>query len=264
MKQLIRGVLDDMSTGQINLESEASRELIANTIMAAIKTNNGRKGWVLDLSTLDSEPKLDTPIYEKPDEQKARESWVCNICGENTYDVDWDYIGSGTNHLGCELKSQEEIDEYIEDIDEQAYAQGRGSSKDVRREKNSSQKKHEDKVFGHDQGGNYEIPEGLKRAKELSQEALKEGIQKQAYLEMTSDGLPEGGDARAVLESHKLADEIVDRQEGKWIYESPDGGKTVFRRPFSDYDPKNKEEIDWETKEPTGRKFTEYPFKEKR
>ena len=232
MKQLIRGVLDDMSTGQINLESEASRELIANTIMAAIKTNNGRKGWVLDLSTLDSEPKLDTPIYEKPDEQKARESWVCNICGENTYDVDWDYIGSGTNHLGCELKSQEEIDEYIEDIDEQAYAQGRGSSKDVRREKTWSQKKHEDKVFGN--------------------------VQKQIYSEMTTDGLPEGGDTQAVLESHKLADEIVDNQKEKWIYESPDGGKTVFRRPFADYDAKNKEEIDWETKEPTGRKFTEY------
>ena len=88
-----------------------------------------------------------------------------------------------------------------------------------------------------------------------------DAIQKQAYMEMTSDGLPEGGDAQAVLESHKLADEIVDRQEGKWIYESPDGGKTVFRRPFSDYEPENKEEIDWETKEPTGRKFTDYPFK---
>jgi hypothetical protein len=220
-------------------------------------------------------------------------------------------LGSGTNHLGCELKSQEEIDNYIEDIDEQAYAQGRGSSMDemeIRRQKNWLQKKHEDKVFGHDQGGNYtipageevdgmyfddevkeweeavgykeptelrtvddagvdietgkyvgdDIPEGLKRAKELAQEAIKEGIQKQAYLEMTSDGLPEGGDAQAVLESHKLADEIVDNQKGKWIYESPDGGETVFRRPFSDYDPKNKEEIDWETKEPTGRKFTEY------
>ena len=214
MKQLIRGVLDDMSTGQINLESEASRELIANTIMAAIKTNNGRKGWVLDLSTLDSEPKLDTPIYEKPDEQKARESWVCSICGENTYDVDWDYIGSGTNHLGCELKSQEEIDEYIEDIDEQAYAQGRGSSKDVRREKTWSQKKHEDKVFGN--------------------------VQKQIYSEMTTDGLPE-----AVLDSHKLAEEIVDNKEEKYIFESPDGGKTVFKRKFGS----DKRELveDWET-----------------
>jgi len=75
---------------------------------------------------------------------------------------------------------------------------------------------------------------------------------------MTSDGLPEGGDSQAVLESHKLAEQIVEAQEGTWIYESPDGGKTVFRRPFSDYDPEKKEEIDWETKEPTGRKFTEY------
>jgi len=46
------------------------------------------------------------------------------------------------------------------------------------------------------------------------------------------------------------------------IYESPDGGKTVFRRPFLDYNRENKEEIDWETKEPTGRKFSEYPFKQ--
>ena len=121
------------------------------------------------------------------------------------------------------------------------------------------------KALGHmDKDGNYiteDMPEGLRRAKELSQQALDEGarsLQKQLYTEMTSDGLPEGGDAQAVLESHKLADEIVDNQKGKWIYESPDGGKTVFRRPFSDYDPKNKEEIDWETKEPTGRKFTEY------
>ena len=238
MKQLIRGVLDDMSTGQINLESEASRELIANTIMAAIKTNNGRKGWVLDLSTLDSEPKLDTPIYEKPDEQKARESWVCSICGENTYDVDWDYIGSGTNHLGCELKSQEEIDEYIEDIDEQAYAQGRGSSKDVRREKTWSQKKHEDKVFNHQLTNDREYPYN-------SFVRSKEDLQKQVYAEMTTDGLPEGGDTQAVLDSHKLAEEIVDNKEEKYIFESPDGGKTVFKRKFGS----DKRELveDWET-----------------
>ncbi len=219
MKEIIMDVLEDMSTGQINLESEASRELITNTIMAAIKTNNGRKGWVLDLSTYNGRPKLDTPIYEKSDEQKARDSWVCDICGENTFEVDYDYIGTGTNHLGCELKSQEEIDEYIEDIDEQAYAQGRGSSKDVRREKTWSQKKHEDKVFGN--------------------------VQKQIYSEMTSDGLPEGGDTQAVLDSRKLAEEIVDNKEEKYIFESPDGGKTVFKRKFGS----DKRELveDWKT-----------------
>ena len=206
MKQIIMDVLDDMSDSQINLASYAARETVSSLISAALKT----KGTYTEYGD-----------YEL-DEQEARASWVCSICGENTFEVDYDYIGSGTNHLECEIKSWDKIKDHINEKDDS------------------------------------DIPEGLKRAKELSQEAIKEGIQKQAYLEMTSDGLPEGGDAQAVLESHKLADEIVDNKDEKWIYESPDGGETVFRRPFSDYDPKNKEEIDWETKEPTGRKFTEY------
>ena len=113
MKQIIMDVLDDMSMGQINLGSEGARKVIANTITAALKTKGSYKEYT---------------DYEL-DEQRARESWVCSICGESTFEVDYDYLGSGYNHLGCELKSQEEIDEYIEDIDEQAYAQGRGSSK---------------------------------------------------------------------------------------------------------------------------------------
>ena len=257
MKQIIKDVLDDMSNSQVNLGSNAARKMVSTLISTALESKGSYKEYT---------------EYEL-DEQEARASWVCSICGENTFEVDYDYLGSGTNHLGCELKSQEDIDEYIEDIDEQAYAQGRGSSKTVQtlddgggityREKNWLQKKHEDKIFGGDTGidadfGYDDIPEGLKRAKELSREAIKEELQRQAYMEMTSDGLPVGGDAQAVLDSHKLAEEIVEAQEGTWIYESPDGGKTVFRRPFSDYDPKNKEEIDWKTKEPTGRKFTEY------
>ena len=206
MKQIIMDVLDDMSDSQINLASYAARETVSSLISAALKT----KGCYTEYDD-----------YEL-DEQEARASWVCSICGENTFEVDYDYIGTGTNHLGCEMKSWDKIKDHINEKDDS------------------------------------DIPEGLKRAKELSQEAIKEGIQKQAYLEMTSDGLPEGGDAQAVLESHKLADEIVDNKDEKWIYESPDGGETVFRRPFADYDPKNKEEIDWKTKQPTGRKFTEY------
>ena len=77
----------------------------------------------------------------------------------------------------------------------------------------------------------------------------------QAYREITTTGLPPGGD----LEAMKLAEAIVDDiEQGDYIYESPDGGNTVFRRKFQDYDSNNKEEIDWETKEPTGRKFSDY------
>ena len=117
MKQTIKDVLSDMSEGQINLGSEAARETISNLISVALKT----KGTYTEYDDSEIE------------EQEARETWVCEICGENTFEVDYDYIGSGTNHLGCELKSQKEIDEYVEDIDEQAYAQGRGSSKTEKR-----------------------------------------------------------------------------------------------------------------------------------
>ena len=263
MKQIIMDVLDDMSESQINLASEAARETVSTLISAALKT----KGIYTEYGD------------DEIEEQKARETWICSICGENTFEVDSDYIGTGTNHLGCEMKSWNEIKDYVDESDPSdppvAFEDPVliGGSEEVDgmyfddevkeweeavgykepdlkfdpiteelytdepheelpfREKNWLQKKHEDKVFGN--------------------------VQKQIYNEMTSDGLPAGGDTQAVLESHKLADEIVDNK-GKWIYESPDGGKTVFRRPFADYDPKNKEEIDWETKEPTGRKFTEY------
>ena len=222
MKQIIKDVLDDISNSQINLASAAARNMVSGLISAALKTKGSYKEYTK---------------YEL-DEQEARKDWVCSICGENTFDVEYDYLGSGTNHLGCELKSQEEIDEYIEDIDEQAYAQGRGSShrvvddagvdietgkyvgdSGVRREKNWLQKKHENKVFGGDTGtdadfghetDDSDIPEGLKRAKELSQEALEEGLKRQ------------------------LSEEIVDDKDEKYIYESPDGGKTIYKRKFGE------------------------------
>jgi hypothetical protein len=233
MKQLIMDVLEDMSNDQINLASETARETIANIILATIRSKD--RGWYLDCNHTKEQEEEDKKILEShlSEEWKVKASWVCSICGKNTYNIDWDYIGSGTNHLGCELKL--ELEEPVRTEDGEYVEDG------IRREKNWSQKKHEDKVFG--KPGKW-----------------REDIQKQAYLEMTSDGLPEGGDTQAVLESYKLAEEIVDSQDEKWIYESPDGGKTVFRRPFGDYDMKNKEEINWETKEPTGRKFTEYPY----
>ena len=233
MKQIIKDVLNDMSNSQVNLASEAARETVSSLISAALKT----KGSYIEFTDSEIE------------EYRASKSWVCDICGENTFEVDYDYVGSGTNHLACELEKELEkevpeprvVDDAGVDIETGKYV-----GDDIA------------KALGHmDENGEFitEIQEDKVFGKPGK---WREDIQKQAYLEMTSDGLPEGGDAQAVLESHKLADEIVDNQKGKWIYESPDGGKTVFRRPFSDYDPKNKEEIDWETKEPTGRKFTEY------
>ena len=56
MKKLIRNILKDVANGQVNLESEAAREMIVNLIMAGIK----EKGWYLDLGTHNSKP-MDSP-----------------------------------------------------------------------------------------------------------------------------------------------------------------------------------------------------------
>ena len=117
-------VLEDMSEGQINLASEAARKTIANSIIAAIKTNE--KGWFLDIGDLDGKTKF---TKEELETQRYKEYWTCGICGKDTSGVDYDYLGSGTNHLGCEL--EEGFQKITKD----------------RREKNWSQKKHEEKVF---------------------------------------------------------------------------------------------------------------------
>ena len=92
MKQIIQDVLDDMSNSQVNLGSSAARKMVSTLISTALESKGSYKEYT---------------DYEL-DEQKARATWVCEICGENTFDVDYDYVGSGTNHLGCELKTEKE------------------------------------------------------------------------------------------------------------------------------------------------------------
>jgi hypothetical protein len=38
--------------------------------------------------------------------ERYLEHWTCELCGENTHEVDYDYLGNGTNHLQCELKEE--------------------------------------------------------------------------------------------------------------------------------------------------------------
>ena len=206
MKKVIKSVLEKFGT-QTNLGSESARERITDEIVEALHKN-------------------DNYLYEDAGDghmlkvDKVKDSWKCEICNGSTYNLDIDYIGTGTNHLSCEIRYENDM-----------KAMGKAAS--------------------------------IKEWPGLDTISMdREALQKQIYNELTTDGLPAGGDTAAVFESHKLAEEIIENRE-KYIYESPDGGKTVFRRKFGDYDIKNKEEIDWETKEPTGRKFTEYPFKDK-
>ena len=55
---------------------------------------------------------------EKPYEKEYLDHWTCDICNDHTHEVDYDYLGSGTNHLSCELK-EEELQEKSDKIMEQ-------------------------------------------------------------------------------------------------------------------------------------------------
>ena len=253
-------VLEDMSNDQVNLASEIARETIANIIVATIRSKG--KGWYLNLNHPKEQEEADKKMIEShmTEEQKARESWVCSICDENTFDVDWDYIGSGTNHLGCELELEMKDNKRV--------------TKD-RRKGDRRENRGDDvaKALGHmDEDGEF-ITEGRQEQIKVSRGVIKPKKRvKKKFYEDAGDGhmleakiqanSPHNDGWTRQYYKDKLAEEIVDEQEGKWIYESPDGGKTVFRRPFSNYDPKYKEEIDFKTKEPTGRMFTDWPFKD--
>ena len=160
MKQLIKDVLEDLSKGQVNLSSDAAREMVATTIISAIKTSD--RGWVLDLSTLDGKP---TNKWSKTPE-----------------------------------------------VSEDVVERGKDRRKGDRREKNWSQEKHEEKVFNQAVFGD---SRDLTEAKIQANSDHNDGWVKKHY-------------------EDKLSEAIVDNKKEKYIYESPDGGKTVYRRKFGE------------------------------
>ena len=50
----------------------------------------------------------ETDTYDLSFKEKTEieNSLICNICGGSTFEVEYDYIGSETNHLQCELKQE--------------------------------------------------------------------------------------------------------------------------------------------------------------
>ena len=95
MKKVIKSVLDKLSEKQINLSSESARETITNEIVEALH-------------------KSDNYLYEdEVDEgfvnKRIEDSWKCELCNGSTYNLDYDYIGSGTNHLSCEIRYENDM-----------------------------------------------------------------------------------------------------------------------------------------------------------
>jgi|TARA_Y100000114_G_scaffold148942_1_gene162535 hypothetical protein len=59
---------------------------------------------------------------ERPYEKEYLEHWTCEHCGDHTHEVDYDYIGNGTNHLACDLKVedlQKKSDKIMKKVEEE-------------------------------------------------------------------------------------------------------------------------------------------------
>lgn len=85
MKEKIVKVLGEFGE-QVNLASSAARNVIADKIVEELNKPS-RAQQAVDFGNDESQ-------------------WICEYCGGNTWDVYNDYMGSGTNHLKCELEEE--------------------------------------------------------------------------------------------------------------------------------------------------------------
>jgi len=116
MKEVIKVCLD-----RFNDNSYTNDEL-SNLIINAIKT----QGWYLNLGDVDDVCEHNNNLNStcsECDKEQMKDSWVCSICNKSTYAVEWDYVGSGTNHLNCELELEmkRQLSEEIFDDEDKKY-----------------------------------------------------------------------------------------------------------------------------------------------
>ena len=235
MEKLIETVLEELR--DTNLHSAAGRQAIVKAIMKKIRSG---KGFFLNMNIIDGER-----VPGQTDKEEEAK-WICKHCGESTFYVEYDYIGSGTNHLQCDLK---ETKHFADDFHE-----GKDGDNDYVYSGDLKDSESKDKTLHFtfdadtgdwvDQHGNREEsveitqtvdmppPKMIYKATTGDKKDIKlPNLKRQAYNELSADGLPPGGDAQAVRDANKLAEEIAEGSADLgYIFETPDGGETLYRR----------------------------------
>ena len=51
---------------------------------------------------------------ERPYEKEYLDYWTCDLCGDHTHEVDYDYLGNNRNHLKCELEYENEYNAHLD------------------------------------------------------------------------------------------------------------------------------------------------------
>ena len=86
-----------------------------HTLMVEIAANIDVAHHYTDVKGLAKDNPLSIEMWKgykpnKVEEEKLSKEyldyWTCDLCGDNTHEVDYDYLGNGTNHLKCELEKE--------------------------------------------------------------------------------------------------------------------------------------------------------------
>ena len=112
----------DIQQEQVNQYIELIEKSLSELYPSLVDRDDGVPNWACDIVSADSNTEvmntldriehiLEEEHKDKWDrieqilEKEYKDKWVCSVCGENTYNVDSDYL-SGIDHLSCLLTEE--------------------------------------------------------------------------------------------------------------------------------------------------------------
>ena len=112
--------LDKNRIQTLMVEIAANIELVSKAKKEGMKELEQKRNYDFIMSEMSEGEKEHLVAWsghdgvEKMYEKGYLEHWKCELCGDHTHEVDYDYLGSGTNHLKCELEYQNEYNSYLD------------------------------------------------------------------------------------------------------------------------------------------------------
>ena len=94
-----------------------------HTLMVEIAANIDVAHHYTDVKGLAKDNPLSIEMWKgykpnKVEEEKLSKEyldyWTCDLCGDHTHEVDYDYLGNNRNHLKCELEYENEYNAHLD------------------------------------------------------------------------------------------------------------------------------------------------------
>jgi hypothetical protein len=97
----------DIQRDQIDPYIDLIEKSLAELYPSLVNRDDGVPNWACDIVSAASNSEVIETIdrIEQILEQEFKDKWVCCVCGENTYDVDCEYL-AGVDHLSCLMKEE--------------------------------------------------------------------------------------------------------------------------------------------------------------